>query len=340
MKSPFPEMAGRTVRSNFISRQRTFWIRLFRRDSAESGPVTLTRRRVYILPSRNGVIFSILLLAMLVGAINYQNSLSFIFTFLLAGLAVVSMVHTFRNLNGLRFRTGHIPPVFAGEQAAFPLSVENPQGPPRYAIKILFAGQQPQTLDLDLNGGQWLELHHPTTQRGWLTPGRIIVYSRFPLGLFHAWAYLHIEMRALVYPVPSMERKLPRELLVQNGSSGDQGKGDDDFASLRPYHPGDSLRHVNWKALAREQGLMTKQFGGGVSEELWLKWEMLGNLPQEAKLSRLTRWVLEADSHGMAYGLHLPHQIIAPQRGDSHRRQCLQALALFNLPSQPAGGAG
>lgn len=326
-------MAERTVRSTLFSRQRAFWARLFRRDSAERGPVTLTRRRVYIIPSRNGVIFSILLLAMLVGATNYQNSLSFIFTFLLTGLGLVSMVHTFRNLNGLRFRSGHIPPVFAGEQAAFPLSVENPQGQQRFAIKLMFAGQQPQTLDLPVNGGQWLELHHPTTQRGWLQPGRITVYSRFPLGLFHAWAYVHIEMRALVYPAPSIERKLPHEVLVQTGSSGDQGKGDDDFASLRPYHPGDSLRHVNWKALAREQGLMTKQFGGGVSEELWLKWEMLGNLPLEEKLSRLCRWVLEADSRGLAYGLRLPHREIAPQRGDGHRRQCLEALALFNLPA-------
>jgi uncharacterized protein (DUF58 family) len=181
-----------------------------------------------------------------------------------------------------------------------------------------------------MNGGQWLELHYPTSKRGWLQPGRITAYTRFPLGLFHAWAYINIDMQALVYPAPSAERRLPAEVLVADGSSGDQGKGDDDFSSLRPYHPGDSLRHVHWKALAREQGLVTKQFGGGVSEQLWLKWEVLGNLPGEEKLSRLCRWVLEADSHGMAYGLQLPDREIAPQRGDAHRRLCLEALALFN----------
>jgi uncharacterized protein (DUF58 family) len=317
--------------SGLFARQRAFWSRLMRRDQAESGPVTLTRRRVYILPSRTGIIFAVLLLAMLIGAINYQNSLAFIFTFLLTGMALVSMVHTFRNLNGLRFRVGHIQPVFAGEQAAFPLSVENPHGPQRLAIKLLFHSQPPQTLDLAVNGGQWLELHYPSSKRGWLHPGRITAYTRFPLGLFHAWAYINIEMQALVYPPPSADRKLPAEALVQDGSSGDQGKGDDDFASLRPYHPGDSLRHVHWKALAREQGLVTKQFGGGVSEQLWLKWELLGTLPTEEKLSRLTRWVLEADSRGMAYGLALPQREITPQRGDAHRRQCLEALALYNL---------
>lgn len=322
---------GVTTTGSMIGRQRTFWSRLLRRDRAESGPITLTRRRVYIIPSRSGLIFALLLLAMLLGAINYQNSLAFIFTFLLTGLGVVSMVHTFRNLNGLRFRLGHIQPVFAGTEAYFPISVENPQGNRRFAIKLMFGGQQPVTLDLAADGGQWLSLPYPAVNRGWLMPGRITVYTRFPLGLFHAWAYVHMEMRALVYPAPASERKLPAEVLVADGSSGDQGKGDDDFASLRPYHPGDSLRHVHWKVVARGQGVVTKQFGGGVSEQLWLRWEMLGSLPSEEKLSRLTRWVLEADSRGMAYGLVLPNCEIAPQRGDGHRRHCLEALALYNV---------
>ncbi len=324
------------ARPGLLARQRAFWQRLFGHDRPEPGPVTLTRRRVYIIPSRSGIIFAVLLLAMLIGAINYQNSLAFIFTFLLSGMGLVTMVHTFRNLNGLRFRGGHVAPVFAGEQAGFPLSVENPRGQQRLALKLMFAGQTPQTLDLEPGGGQWLSLHHPTERRGWLNPGRITVYTRFPLGLFHAWAYINIEMKALVYPAPSGERKLPAEVLLADGSSGDLGKGDDDFASLRPYHPGDSLRHVHWKAAARGQALMTKEFGGGVSEELWLKWEQLGHLATEEKLSRLTRWVLEADSHGMAYGLELPQRRIEPQRGDAHRHHCLKALALFNLrASQP-----
>lgn len=318
--------------STLFARQRAFWSRLLRRDKAERGPVTLTRRRVYILPSRSGIIFAVLLLAMLIGAINYQNSLAFIFTFLLTGMALVTMVHTFRNLNGLRFRVGHVQPVFAGELAAFPLSVENPQSAhARFAIKLMFNGQTPQTLDLDSGGGQWLALHFPSSKRGWLRPGRITAYTRFPLGLFHAWAYINIEMQALVYPPPAADRKLPAEVLVEDGSNGDQGRGNDDFSSLRPYHPGDSLRHVHWKALAREQGLVTKQFGGGVSEQLWLKWEMLGSLPVEEKLSRLTRWVLEADSRGMAFGLLLPSVEIGPQRGDAHRRHCLETLALYGL---------
>jgi len=309
-----------------------FWRRLSRRDQPEAGPITLDRRRVYIIPSRSGVTFAVILLAMLIGAINYQNSLAFVLTFLLTSLAVVSMIHTVRNLYGLRLRAGHSQAIFAGETALFPINIENPCGNPRLALKLMFPGQEPLTLDLPQDGGQWVSLPLPSTKRGYLLPGRITLYSRFPLGMFHAWSYVHLSMRCLVYPRPDNARGLPPQMLQARGTAGDQGHGSDDFASLRPYHAGDSLRHVHWKALAREQGLMTKQFGGGIIEELWLHWEQLGNLSTEQRLSRLTRWVLEADTLGVAYGLALPDQEIPLGRGNEHRRRCLEALALFALP--------
>lgn len=306
-----------------------FWRRLLRRDQPETGPVTLGRRRVYIVPSRSGVVFAVILLAMLIGAINYQNSLAFVLTFLLTSLAVVSMIHTVRNLYGLRLHAGHPAAVFAGEIARFPVNLANHHGPARYALKLSLPGQEPVTLDLPQNGGQWIELTRPATRRGHLLPGRITLYSRYPLGLFHAWSHVHLAMRCLVYPRPEPGRGLPPQMLHAQGTLGDQGRGSDDFASLRPYHAGDSLRHVHWKALAREQGMMTKQFGGGIAEQMWLRWEQAGDLAPEQRLSRLTRWVLEADSLGLAYGLELPGVTLSPARGDAHRSRCLEALALF-----------
>lgn len=324
-------MALNSVITSWRDETRAFWQRLFRRDRAESGPVTLDRRRVYIIPSRSGLIFAMVLLAMLIGAINYQNSLAFALTFLLTSLAIVSMIHAVRNLYGLRLTAGHPRPVFAGDVARFPLNLDSGGGPRRLALKLLLEGQDPITVDLPEDDGQWLELCRPATRRGVLDAGRITIYTRYPLGLFHAWSYVHLQLRCLVYPRPDESRGLPPQMLQDRGSVGDQGHGSDDFASLRPYHAGDSLRHIHWKALAREQGLMTKQFGGGITEELWLHWEQVGNLTVEARLSRLTRWVIEADQLGLAYGLALPDREISPSRGESHRRQCLEALALFGL---------
>lgn len=309
-----------------------FWRRLLRRDAPEAGPVTLGRRRIYIIPTRTGLVFALLLLAMLIGAINYQNSLAFVLTFLLTGLGLVSMFHTFRNLYALTLRAGHHPPVFAGETARFSVNVESRDGRARYELKLGLDKQEPVSLELPPNGGQWLSLPLVSQHRGLLQAGRINLYSRFPLGLFHAWSLVHLDMPCLVYPRPAARRGLPRELFQSRGVVGDQGNGSDDFAALRSYHPGDSLRHVHWKALAREQGLLTKQFGGGVSEELWLRWEHTGNLALEERLSQLTRWVLEADAQGLAYGLALPDRQFVPARGEAHRRRCLKALALYGLP--------
>lgn len=326
-----------TVLKNHRDEMRAFWHRLFRRDQPETGPVRLGRRRVYIIPSRSGVLFALVLLAMLIGAINYQNSLAFALTFLLTGLAVVSMIHAARNLYGLKLHGGHARPVFAGGIARFPLNLDNTGCPARYALKVRMDEQAPITIDLPQNGGQWIELCQNASQRGYLNSERITLYTRYPLGLFHAWSYVNLSMRCLVYPHPDDSRGLPPESLQDYGNIGDQARGSDDFTSLRNYHPGDSLRHIHWKALAREQGLMTKQFGGGTTEELWLDWEHLGTLTQEARLSRLTRWVLEADRLDLAYGMRLPDVEIPLGRGDSHRRRCLELLALFGSSQQENG---
>jgi uncharacterized protein (DUF58 family) len=117
---------------------------------------------------------------------------------------------------------------------------------------------------------------------------------------------------------------------------GDQGVGADDFAGLRQYHSGDSLRHVHWKAAARQQGLLTKQFGGDRSEELWLDWSNLPEINIEQRLSILTRWVLLAEREGKSYGLRLPNQVIEPSRGGPHRHQCLKALAEYEVRTEHA----
>jgi len=314
-----------------------FWRRLLKRDRPETGPVTLGQRRVMIIPTRSGFVFALVLLAMLIGAINYQNSLAFVLTFLLASLSVVSMIHAVRNLYGLRIQGGHPRPAFAGELARFPINVATPAGRQHIALKMFLPDQPPLTFDLAENGGQWLELSLPASRRGYLVPGRITLYSRYPLGLFHAWSYIHLTLRCLVYPRPDSDRTLPPLMPQDQGPGGERGRGNDDFTSLRPYHLGDSMRHVHWKALAREQGMLTKQFGGGTNEELWLHWDLLGNLGVEARLSRLTRQVLEADNLGLSYGLALPDTSIPPSRGDTHKARCLEALALYGLHDGEAG---
>ena len=309
--------------------------RFFHGEGPIKQPITLTSRRVYILPTREGFIFSLVILAMLLAAFNYRNALLFMLTFLLTGLGIVAMLHTWRNLAGLSFRAGRVAPVFAGDTARFQIQINNQGSRPRLNLHLLpnEHGDHVSTVSMDQPGNDTVlqDLPCPASRRGRLNLGRFTVSSRFPLGLFRAWSYLDLDMQALVYPRPGHPAPMPPPEAGRAKHNVQRGQGMDDFKSLREYVPQDSPRHVHWKAVARGQGMLTKEFTGEGASERWLSWDSLGNLGDETRLSQLCRWVLDADQAGEAYGLRLPGKEILPDRGETHLSRCLQTLALFRI---------
>ncbi len=297
----------------------------------EPGTIFLRQNRVYILPTRPGLGFGVALGVMLIGSINYNLSLGYILTFLLASMGLVAILHTFRNLVHLHITPGRAEPVFAGEIARFELFVENRSGYDRSSIVLWHQGKA-TPCDIASARGTTVRVPIAAKQRGWLTPERITVDTRFPLGLLRAWSYIQPDMRCLVYPKPD-DGLLP--LPEPSGGTGEKrvaSGGSDDFSGLRPYQAGDSPRHIHWKAAARGQGLRTKVFSGHASAELWLDWNQLpAHLDLESRLSRLTRWVLTAEQQGLRYGLRLPGLERAPDSGESHRLACLRELALYEV---------
>lgn len=321
------ELSNRAARLNPLRRPSIFERIL--RPARESGPVTLTQRRLYILPTRHGLVFALMLLAMLLGSINYSNSMGFVLTFLLGSLGVVSILHTYRNLARLTVSAGKSAPVFAGQEARFQVSIDNSTPIPRYAIGLSHGKEPGGFADVESKHGASLEFTLPTRRRGLLHADSFTLFSAFPLGLFRVWTHLNLGMSCLVYPHPAAEA-LPLPLAhTQAGQGMPQGEGHEDFSGLRTYRSGDSLRHVAWKAVAQERGMLTKQFSGAAQQEVWLEWESLPGLDSEARLSRLARWVLDADAAGRFYGLRLPGLTLPPATGPEHRRGCLEALALF-----------
>jgi uncharacterized protein (DUF58 family) len=311
---------------------------LLRRRAPDTPPVRLTQGRIYILPSSGGLLLGMTLLLMLMGCINYNLGLGYILTFLLAGMAIVSMLHTFRNLAYLEFRPGRADPVFAGEEAVFPMLLDNPTALPRMAVALLPvdaipAEANPAWCDPAPHGQTRCDVRLPAHQRGRMRLPRLRVFSEYPLGLFHAWSYIELDMSCLVYPKPETGVVPLPQPQGGEGEGVQSGPGQDDFVGLRRYAPGDSLRQVAWKAVARGQPVMTKQFSGLEAGELWLAWSALpADMRLEARLSRLTRWVLDAAQLGVAFGLEVPGVRIAPDVGPAHRERCLTALALFRAP--------
>lgn len=306
------------------------WLFRFGRD--ERLPIVLTQRRIFIVPTRVGLLFVVVLCVMLLGAINYDLSLGHALVFLLAGLGIVAMVQTFRNLIGLRLMPGRVEPVFAGDPARFPIRIENTRAYARRSLTLAFGRELSAVINVPAKDLATATLSTPTLSRGRLDPGRITLSTRYPLGLFRAWSYPHPPFSCLVYPKP-IETPLPTASIVAHTGQYHGEHGQEDFSGLRLYQPNDSPRHIAWKAVARDiehRPLLVKEFMGGASEELWLDLALApDDASLETKLSILAGWILAAESLHVRYGLRLPGREIAPDQGDMHRNSCLEALALY-----------
>lgn len=326
---PGSSRVGATLRRSW---QRLRPARFLRGPGPEEGPVVLDRSRVFVLPTGHGALYGAALWLMLLGSVNYQASLGQGFTFLLASVAVVSILHTYHNLARLGLRAGRPEPVFAGEPVRFPIQVENGSGRHRHSVSLRPLGPvgSAEVVDLPV-GSSTVWLTRSSSVRGRLALGRFAVETRFPLGLFRAWSPLELVAEGLVYPAPAPRRAWPGVPEAEGDSPGLRA-GQGDFAGVRAYRPGDPPRRVHWKASARGQTLLVKEFGGGGRAEVRFDWDQLPDLGTEERLSQLCRWVLDAHEAGGAWGLRLPGVDLPLGRGAEHLHRCLGALARYGEP--------
>ncbi len=293
---------------------------------------TLTRlepRRVYILPTGVGLVFGIMAFAMLLGAMNYNNNLSFALTFFLAGVGLVSMHSCQRNLVGLELVFAGVDPVFAGDTASFRVALNNHARSARFQIRLSTESGETEAVDLEPGGSAVLNLQVASVERGYVTLPRFGVRTRYPFELFRSWAWLHMDLEGIVYPAPSQSPPEPPHSVAALGHRQHDARGEEDFAGLRKFSRGDSPRNVAWKAYARSGQLLTKQFAGADTSSQWFEFDALAGYDTEERLSILTRWIVDADRRGEDYGLRLPGQAYPPAHGSAQRRECLEALALF-----------
>lgn len=307
------------------------------RVKRQPGPVAVPRHRVYILPTRFGYAFALMVLVMLLAAMNYSNSMAFALAFLLAGLGLIAMNQTHGNLVNLEVRPGPTPPVFAGEVAHFEVHLLNPARRARYSIGVGWPrAAVAASSDIGAEDTAVLKLPLRAARRGWLPARVFAVSTEFPLGMFHAWTWLELEMSCLVYPKPAPPGLDVPPARGAGGSLSGLRPGLDEFAGLRNYQRGDTPRAIHWKSFPKLQAPMVKQFQETLDREFWLDWEELPALDAEARLSQLARWVLEAEGAQASYGLRLPGLRIAPSRGPAHEHACLKALALYEAGAPAA----
>lgn len=293
-------------------------------------PLRLTRRHVYILPTRSGLVFAFFLLAMLMAAVNYTNNPTFLLTFLLGSMAVLSAIHAHADMVGLRLEDARLLPAFCGGTAQLRL-VFRAGDRPRHILEVETQGISAPLFSLAAQGEQEVSLYLPTVRRGLFPLEKLVVSTRYPLGLFRVWSPLILPVTGLVYPRPLPVDFRVRQLLGGTGEEGGSGPTAQfgEISEIRPYRPGDPPSHISWKASARGLGLFSKEFQSGALRTLFLDWQALSAFPYEERISRLAGLVLEGERTNRQYALRLPGQNIPAGGGAAHAHVCLEALALM-----------
>jgi uncharacterized protein (DUF58 family) len=289
----------------------------------------LTNHQLSIRPTRHGLLFLIILGAMMAGSINYNNNAGFILVFLLGGMALISLVYSFRNLTGLDIAFVSAPPVFAGRPARFTLRMQSGRRE-RVGIVLALPGQDSREAQtIPKNDTRHLHMSAATFKRGRLSPEPLSVSSVFPFGLFCLKTRVSLNLTCLVYPSPAEgPLRWGRGHGIHDGSAATRLSGPDDFQGLSLYQPGHDVGRIAWKAVSRGQGVFIKEFTAEAGGAVMLDFDAIPSKGTECRLSRLCSMVLFAHRQRKTYGLRLPGRMVAPARGQAHQDRCLRALAL------------
>jgi len=250
---------------------------------------------------------------------------------LLVSLLMVSILHTYRNLSGLTILAGSTLPAFASEDAEFTVILS------RFGVRTyeaLALGWNPDLLqgaDLLEEEEVQVKLFVETKKRGRMNPGRMLIQTYYPVGLFRAWSWVDLDVTSMVYPMPIPAGDIPAATATSSEGDLIHREGVDDFYGLKEYQQGDPLKQVAWKSYARTEELLTKQFAAFADRRVWIEWDFFPGMDREARLSRLCYWVLQVGAGNDEYGLRLPGVEIAPNRGAEHHEAVLKTLALFEV---------
>lgn len=291
--------------------------------------IELNQKRIFIFPSAAGGGFLLVALLLLLIGTNYENNLVHAVAFLLLSLFVLSIIHTYGNLSGIRVTAKESHSCFAGERAEFELHLTANGKRVRENVQLAWKGGTPQTVKAIDGDGCRVRLYHPAPNRGRLKPEPLLIASTFPLGLLRAWSWLEIESSAVIFPAP-LPVQMAKSQVLEGGDGAQQAMdGGEDFSGFTQYQPGMPLRHVAWKAYARGRGLHAKTYHAQVDDRIWLDWEAFTGQTTEIRLSNLCYLVNQLEKHGDHYGLRLPGKSFEPDRGEQHRKRLLTALALY-----------
>ncbi len=282
-------------------------------------------------PNRNTIGLVALLAAIGYAGASQSNAAAYLLGFVLTGTALVSMIHGWINVRGLTLGAEAVPPAFSGDLMTIRLTARATTRRSHPGIRIKANGSRKVAFPAEVaaDSPQRAELSFLAEGRGRFETVTAQLSTLYPLGFFTGFRTITVRQPFFIYPAPEGSLPLPRSFDPAPRSRDGLRVEGDDFAGTRQYQPGESQRHIDWKAAARGQPLLIKQWAADADETVHLRWSDLSALPYEARLSQLARWIVVAERSGASYGIELPESRFLPDRGDAHFHACLRTLALF-----------
>ena len=163
---------------------------------------TLFRSNIFILPSRNGLMFVFAAALIFIAAINYAVSLAFALAFMMVSIFILAILHGFNNLNQLTLSSQPALPVFCGEEANFKVLLSRTRNRRHEALMLGFPDSNVSHADLIQQDQTKLDVFTLARKRSKFAAPRLRVLSYFPLGLCRTWSVVKLSQHCVVYPKP------------------------------------------------------------------------------------------------------------------------------------------
>ncbi|MEO1942124.1 MAG: DUF58 domain-containing protein [Campylobacterales bacterium] len=256
------------------------------------------------------LIFGIILL--FVGAYVHNNNIAFIVMFSIGVVGSWAIFLGRLNLGRLQFQ-------FLGFERAFA----------NRKVRGVGKLSSPRSFDLHIPGGEVIpvlkgerkigvELQFPT--RGVHKLGEIVIWSSYPLYLAKFFRSFKIGEKIIVYPEPK-GRGLEEKFQLGRSFLGERGE----FDGIREYQLGDTIRDLHWASVAKGKPMSKKFLHHSREGQLIFDYNQLDG-DKEARLSQLTRWVLEGEERKVPFLVRLPGKELRSSEGVE---QILKTLALY-----------
>jgi uncharacterized protein (DUF58 family) len=290
--------------------------------------------KIYIIPTRFGFVYALAVGTMLMVGAAYGNNLVNLIAFFLASIGLVTMLQTHNNLKRISISQSRFEPGFANQATHLRTLVASTATEAHPSLEVEVPKLKPLARlapppDVPAQGRLKLETSFLFAKRGRFRLKRIKLSTVYPIGLFYAWRYKEIENDYFIYPQPKGLRRWPMQVSDAGLTSIASQRGGDDFREHRRFQPGDSQRHIDWRAHARGRPLLTKRFDDGSPHAVNFEWSQVSHLSFEDALSQLTLWIDIALKSETPFSLRLPTVALPANTGWAHAHACWRELALM-----------